>query len=238
MIDLSTRYLGLPLSNPLVASASPLSEHVDGVRRLEDAGVSAVVMYSLFEEEIRQQPLHQQTHLADSPESLPKPVSEPDFFTTGPMEYCRHLAAIKEAVDIPVIGSLNGHTLGGWIQFARLIQEAGADALELNLYYLATDPKATSQQIEGTYLEIVKSVKASLTIPLAVKLSPFFTAFAHMATELDRVGADALVLFNRFYQPDIDLEVLELTPQPALEPTSSRHFPYQPLRDLLRVSEW
>ncbi len=228
MIDLTTRYLGLDLKNPLVPSASPLSEEIDNFRRMEDAGAGAIVNYSLFEEEISRESFELHHHLTWGTESFAESLTyfpEPDYFTFRPLEYCAHIREAKEAVDIPVIASLNGHSPGGWTQYARLIEEAGADALELNLYQVPADPQGSGQTIENTYLEIVKSVKSAVTIPVAVKLSPFFSAIANMAIQLDSAGADGLVLFNRFYQPDIDLETLEVAPNVLLSSSGNLRLP-------------
>ncbi len=214
-MDLSTTYLGLNLQNPLVCAASPLSEEIDNIKRMEDAGASGVVLYSLFEEQIRYERYELHWHLTHGTDSYPEALTyfpEPDQFTIGPEEYLKHIGKAKDAVDIPIIASLNGSTLTGWTDFAKQIQQAGADALELNIYNIPTDPDLPGSEVEKTYLEILKAVKAEITIPVAVKLSPFFSNFANMAKRLDQGGADGLVLFNRFYQPDIDLESLEVTP--------------------------
>ncbi len=225
-IDLSTNYLGLQLKNPLVASASPLSEKIDNYRRLEDAGAAAVVNYSLFEEEIRRDVFELHHHLTYGTESFAESLTyfpEPEMFTLGPEQYLEHIRQAKQAVDIPVIASLNGRSPGGWTQYAQLMQQAGADALELNIYFLATDPQHSGAEIEQRYLDIVQSVKTHVSIPVAVKLSPFFSSMANMATRLEQAGADGLVLFNRFYQPDIDLEHLEVVPNVVLSnPVASR----------------
>ncbi len=225
-VDLSTTYLGLELESPLVASASPLSERIDNYRRLEDAGVAAVVNYSLFEEEINRDADELHYHLTQGTESFAESLSyfpEPDMFTLGPEQYLEHIRQAKEAVDIPVIASLNGRSRGGWIGYAQLMQQAGADALELNIYFLATDPGTTGQEIEQLYVDIVRAVKQNVTIPVAVKLSPYFSSMAHMARRLEQAGADGLVLFNRFYQPDIDLDYLEVVPNVVLSnPFSAR----------------
>jgi dihydroorotate dehydrogenase (fumarate) len=214
-MDFSTTYLGLKLRSPLVVSANPLSEHIDNIRRMEDAGAGAVVLYSLFEEQLlhEQQALHHyerygsESH-AEAITYAPQPVT---FHTTADA-YLEHIARAKKAVNIPIIASLNGYSLGGWTRFARKIEQAGADALELNLYNIPTDPQDTAGDVEQSYVDIVRSVKLSINIPVAVKLSPFFTNMAHFAQQLDRTGVDGLVLFNRFYQPDIDLETREVYP--------------------------
>jgi dihydroorotate dehydrogenase (fumarate) len=213
-MDLSTNYLGLTLPHPLVAGASPLADDLDGVKRLEDSGASAIVLRSLFEEQIRREQMTEYFNLDSHGESSAEASSyfpSPHAFSFGPYQYLEHLRCAKEAVGIPVIASLNGSTPGGWIEYARLMAQAGADALELNLYRISTDPETKSDWIEHQAVETVRQVKRAVTIPVAVKLSPFYTAFAHLARELDRAGADGLVLFNRFYQPDIDAEELTAT---------------------------
>ena len=219
MTDLSTTYLGLSLKNPLVVSASPLCEDVDNIRRMEDAGAAAVVLHSLFEEQIDFESQHLDRFLSLGTESFAESLSYfPALadYKLGPDEYLEHIRRAKTAVRIPVIGSLNGVSTGGWIRYAKMIQEAGADALELNVYYIPTDPEMTSAQVEQMYLDLVRDVKATLKIPVAVKLGHAFTAMANLARRLDQVGADALVLFNRFYQPDLDLEKLEAVPRLTL----------------------
>jgi dihydroorotate dehydrogenase (fumarate) len=228
MIDLTTRYLGLNLRNPLVASASPLSQEIDSIRQLEDAGASAVVLYSLFEEQIHRETLELDFYLSSGTESFPESLSyfpEPTEFRNGPEEYLEHIRRAKSAVQIPVIASLNGSSVGGWIQYATQMEEAGADALECNIYWIVTDPNVTSAQVEQRYLDIVQAVKSAVHIPVAVKLSPFFSNFAGMAKELDDAGADGLVLFNRFYQPDIDLDALEITPNVLLSTPQAMRLP-------------
>lgn len=227
-MDLSTTYLGLKLRTPLVPSASPLSESIDNIKKMEDAGAAAVVLHSLFEEQIRQERNELIHHLAFGTESNPEAqtyVPEPVEFHIGPDAYLEHLAKAKQAVDMPIIASLNGSTLGNWTQYARLIQEAGADALELNIYWIPTDLKTSAADVEAIYLDIVKAVKSHVSIPVAVKLGPFFTNFAHMAGRLDAVGVDGLVLFNRFYQPDIDVEALEIKPNLFLSTPMAMRLP-------------
>jgi dihydroorotate dehydrogenase (fumarate) len=213
-MDLKTKYLGLELKNPIVPSASPLTVNVDHVKRMEDHGAAAVVMYSLFEEQIVQEQKELDTFLTQGTEEFAEALSyfpEPDeFHNANAEEYLEQIRKLKNAVDIPVIASLNGVSAGGWIQYSKKIEEAGADALELNIYYIPTDPDMTAQQVEQMYIDDLKTVKQSVKIPVAVKLSPYFTAFANMAKKLDEAGADGLVLFNRFYQPDIDLETLDV----------------------------
>ncbi|HKI26870.1 MAG TPA: dihydroorotate dehydrogenase-like protein [Candidatus Sulfotelmatobacter sp.] len=228
MIDLTTTYLGLKLQSPLVVSASPLSRDVEGICRLEEAGASAVVLYSLFEEQLRQEELDLEYHLNAGTESFAESLSyfpQPSEFQTGPEGYLNHIRKAKSSVRIPIIASLNGSTMGGWTKFAGEIERAGADAIECNVYYIPTDPKLSAEDIETTYLDILRAVKATVTIPVAVKLSPFFSNLANMAQRLDAAGADALVLFNRFYQPDIDLEELELRPNVLLSTPQSLRLP-------------
>ncbi len=214
-IDLSTTYLGLTLKSPLVASASPLTEDLGNVRRMEDAGAAAVVMHSLFEEQINLESQELDRYLSHGTESFAESLTYfPDLtdYNLGPDEYLEHLRRVKAAVRVPVIGSLNGVSTGGWIRYAKMMQEAGADALELNVYFIPTDPNLSSAQVEQMYLDLVRDVKAMLKIPVAVKLGHAFTTMANMARRFDQVGANALVLFNRFYQPDFDLEKLEAVP--------------------------
>jgi dihydroorotate dehydrogenase (fumarate) len=214
-MDLRTTYLGLKLRTPLVAAASPLCDRIDNLKRMEDAGASAVVLHSLFEEQIRYERYELQHVNAKGGESFPDALNylpEPDDIEAGAESYLRHIQKAKRAVGIPIIGSLNGASLGGWTSFAQAIQEAGADALELNIYTVPTDPNLSGADIEQEYIQILKAVKSVVTIPVAVKVSAFFTNFAHVARRLDEAGANGLVLFNRFYQPDIELETLEVTP--------------------------
>jgi dihydroorotate dehydrogenase (fumarate) len=227
-MDLSTTYLGLKLPSPLVVSASPLSRDVDGICRLEDAGASAVVLYSLFEEQLRQEEMDLQYHLSAGTESFAESLTyfpQPSEFHTGPEGYLNHIRKAKASVGMPIIASLNGSTLGGWTKFASEIERAGADAIECNIYFIPTDPRLTAADIEKTYLDIVRAVKETVTIPVAVKLSPFFSNLANFARRLDDVGADALVLFNRFYQPDIDLEELEIRPNVLLSTPQALRLP-------------
>ncbi|RME41721.1 MAG: dihydroorotate dehydrogenase-like protein [Planctomycetota bacterium] len=228
--DLTTNYLGLRLKNPLVAGASPMSREVGTVRALEDAGIAAVVVYSLFEEQIRHE-LEAHEHFEEwGTESYAEATSyfpRLDYFPRGPHEYVEHVGRIKEAVDIPVIASLNGTTPGGWVEYARMLQEAGADAIELNLYFVATDPAMDAAAVEQRYLDVLAAVRDQVSVPVAMKLSPFFSSLVHFARRLDGAGVDGLVLFNRFYQPDIDLEALEVKPDPAL---SAPHEMRLPLR--------
>jgi dihydroorotate dehydrogenase (fumarate) len=215
MIDLTTRYLGLTLKSPLVASASPLTEHVSNVRRLEDAGAAAVVLHSLFEEQLSLESRQLDAFLSHGEEVYAEALSYfPDLsdYNLGPDGYLDLIRRSKEAVDVPIVASLNGVSSGGWIRFARQIEEAGADALELNVYYVPTDPDIPGDSVERMYLNLVSDVKAGVKIPVAVKVGPYFSSMAWMAKQLEQAGADAIVMFNRFYQPDFDLEALEVAP--------------------------
>jgi dihydroorotate dehydrogenase (fumarate) len=228
MIDLTTQYLGLTLRTPLVPSASPLSQEIASIRRLEDAGASAIVLYSLFEEQLRQETLELDHHLSTGTESFPEALTffpQASEFRLGPEGYLEHIRKAKEAVDIPIIASLNGATVGGWAKFAQQIEQAGADALECNIYYIPTDPNLKAAEIEQTYIDIVWAVKSAISIPVAIKISPFFTNLANVAKRLDDAGADALVLFNRFYQPDIDLDELEIRPNVLLSTPQALRLP-------------
>jgi len=219
MTDLSTNYLGLKLKNPLVASASPLSEKVETVLQLEEAGVAAVVVYSLFEEQIVKKSLELDHFLSRDTDSFAEALTHlPDIgkYSLGPEKYIEHIGKLKEAVDIPIIGSLNGVSSGGWIDYAQKIQAAGADALELNLYYLPTDTTISGNELEEAYFTTVKDIRAIIDIPLAVKISPFITSIPNFAQKIADTGANGLVLFNRFYQPDFDLEELEVVPNLVL----------------------
>ncbi|HJS18018.1 MAG TPA: dihydroorotate dehydrogenase-like protein [Anaerolineales bacterium] len=213
MTDLSTTYLGLRLRNPLVASASPLSRKLDRARKLEEAGIAAIVMYSLFEEQIIHESLELDHYLSRGTDSYPEALSYlPDggIYAVRPEKYLDQVAGLKKALNIPVIGSLNGVSKGGWTHYAKRIQEAGADALELNLYYISTDVNMTSADIEDTQVELVADIKSAISIPMAVKISPFVTSLPNFVNRLVDAGADGIVLFNRFYQPDFDLEELEI----------------------------
>jgi dihydroorotate dehydrogenase (fumarate) len=230
MVDLTTTYMGLNLKNPLVASASPLSEKVDTVRQLEEAGVAAVVMYSLFEEEIINESLELDHYLEYGTDAFAEALTylpESGRYRLGTEAYLKHVSALKEAVDIPIIGSLNGVSRGRWIEFAQKIQEAGADALELNIYYLPTDPDLSANELEDTYIDLVRNVREGIKIPLAVKLSPFFSSVPNIAKRIAEIGANGLVLFNRFYQPDFDLDTLSVIPNLVL---SNSHELRLPLR--------
>lgn len=227
-MDLSTTYMGMTLRNPLVASASPLSEDIGNIKRLEDAGASAVVLYSLFEEQLSRDRMALYHHLSHGTESFAEALTyfpEPPEFNLGPEGYLEHIRRAKQSVKIPIIASLNGSTNGGWTEFAKLMQEAGADAIELNIYYLPTDLDLPGASVEQTCLDIVESVKWSVTIPVSVKLSPYYSSMANMARRLDDAGADALVLFNRFYQPDIDLETLDVLPNVLLSQPQAMRLP-------------
>lgn len=215
MIDISTNYLGLALSSPLVASASPLCDSVDKIRLLEDSGIAAVVLPSLFEEQLELDGLSLNADLSRGAESSPESLSYfPDLHTynLGPDAYIELIRKAKESVSIPVIASLNGISSGGWLCYAKLMEQAGANAIELNLYDIATNPNRAGADLESGYCELVREIKRSVRIPVAVKLSPFFTAPANAAKQLDDAGANALVLFNRFYQPDFDIDLQEVTP--------------------------
>jgi dihydroorotate dehydrogenase (fumarate) len=227
-MDLTTKYMGLTLKNPVVPSASPLSKTIAGIRQMEDAGAGAITMYSLFEEQIRLEAFTLHDRIEDSRWRYAEHVSffpEIGEFNRMSEGYLELIAEAKQAVDVPVIGSLNGVTVGGWIDYAKRIEQAGADALELNVYMVPTDVSDTSSQIEQIYLEILKAVKASVTIPVAMKLNPFFSSIPHMAKELDDAGANGLVLFNRFYQPDFDLEELSVVPNLVLSRSSEMRLP-------------
>ena len=212
-MDLRTKYMGLDLKNPLVHSASPLSASVDSIKRLEEAGAAAVVMFSIFEEQLKQESAFIESALNSGTDSFAEALS---YFPThgeyivGPDHYLEIIHKAKQATQIPIIGSLNGTSNEGWVKYARQIQEAGADGLELNIYHIPTDPNQTAADIEKRYIDVVKAVKAQVSIPVAVKLSPFFSSMANMAQQFDKAGADALVLFNRFYQPDFDLNEMEV----------------------------
>jgi dihydroorotate dehydrogenase (fumarate) len=222
-MDLSVSYLGLSLSNPFMPGASPLVDNLDTVKRLEDAGAAAIVMHSLFEEQVLQEQLATIHHMEVHAESFAEATSyfpRLSEFALGPDQYLTHIERIKKTVRIPVIASLNGITSGGWVDYARRMQEAGADALELNVYYLATDATEPGSAVERRTLDILRAVKQTVTVPVAVKLSPYISSMAHFAAELDRAGADGLVLFNRFYQPEIDIEQLEVIPRLELSTSS------------------
>ena len=230
-MDLTTTYMGLKLRSPLVLSASPISTDINQVKRAEELGASAVVMYSLFEEQINHEINEIDHFLSQGSESFAESLSyfpEPEEFKNlHAEEYLTLIKNLKNAVEIPVIGSLNGVSPGGWMDYAKKIEDAGADALELNVYYIASDMQMTSEKVEQLYIDNLKNVKKAIKIPVAIKVGPYFSAFANMAGKLDKAGADALVLFNRFYQPDIDLNTLEVEPNLHL---SSSHEMRLPLR--------
>lgn len=215
-MNLTTKYLGLDLKNPVMPGASPLVDQLDNVRRLEDAGAAAIVMHSLFEEQITKLQISEFYHTEISADSSSEAASyfpQMKDYALGPDRYLTQISKIKEMCEIPVIGSLNGISLGGWTEYAQHIEQAGADALELNVYYVATDPDEPGTSVESRTLYILQAVKDAVTIPVSVKLSPYFSSPGHFAKQLDQMGANGLVLFNRFYQPDIDIEELEATPR-------------------------
>lgn len=228
MVDLSTTYLNLPLRSPVIASASPLWENLDNIKRAEDAGLGAVVLFSLFEEQIRQEREALLHYLDYGTESFAEAITyfpEPEEYHAKPDEYLDLIRKAKESVSIPVIASINGATLGGWTTFARQMEQAGADAVELNIYNIPTELNKPGAEVEASELDIVRSVKNSLSVPVAVKLSPYYSNFAHMARQMADVGANGLVLFNRFYQPDIDLETLEIRPNVLLSTSQNLRLP-------------
>jgi dihydroorotate dehydrogenase (fumarate) len=220
--------MGMTLRTPLVPSASPLSDSVDNIRRMEDAGASAIVLHSLFEEQLTREQEALQHHLMYSTDAFAEALSflpAPEEFRVGPEQYLEHIRKAKEAVSIPVIASLNGMSIGGWIDYARKMQQAGADALELNVYFIPTDIDLNGADIEKTYIDIAKAVKSVVSIPVAFKLGPFFSNMANVAKRLDQSGVNALVLFNRFYQPDIDLDTLEVRPNVLLSTPQALRLP-------------
>lgn len=231
MPDLTTRYLGLSLRNPLVASASPLSDTVESARRLSDAGVGAIVMSSLFEEQITHESLELDHYLLTTMHGHAESLTYfPDFeqYAVGPQSYLEHVRRLRDAIPVPVIGSLNGVSTGGWVEYARKIEDAGADALELNLYFLPATPETTAAEIESMYLALVHDICAQVSIPVTVKLTPFFTSLPNFARRLTEAGAAGLTLFNRFYQPDFDLETLTVVP----------HLEFSASRDLRLPLQW
>ena len=237
-MNLRTNYLGMKLRTPLVPSASPLSENLDNIKRMEDAGAAAVVLHSLFQEHIFHESAELHHHLTHGIDSYAESLTyfpEPNDLTIGPERYINEIAVAKEAVAIPIIASLNGSTLGGWIDYAKQIEQAGADALELNIYWIPTDPKLGGAEVEKKYLEILAHVKAAVSLPVAVKLSPFFSSFSNMASELVEAGANGLVLFNRFYQPDLDPEALDVSPNILLSTPMAMRLP---LRWIAILSGW
>jgi dihydroorotate dehydrogenase (fumarate) len=227
-MDLSTKYLGLKIKNPLVPSSSPLTRKLSNLKRLEDSGAAAIVLYSLFEEQITMESQNLNHYLTQGIESFPEALTyfpEAREYESGPDEYMEHISRAKNSLGIPIIASLNGVSTGGWIKFARNIQEAGADALELNVYYLPTDPNLSGGEVEQIYIDILLDVKEAVTIPVAMKLNPYFSAMSNMARRLVDAGADGLVLFNRFYQPDFDIENLEVVPHLLLSTSSELRLP-------------
>jgi dihydroorotate dehydrogenase (fumarate) len=227
-MDLSTTYLGLKLKNPLVPSSSPLSRELSTLRQMEDAGAAAVVLYSLFEEQFNQESYTLNHYLTQGVESFPEALTyfpEAPEYQSGPDVYLEHIRQAKQALDIPVIASLNGVSTGGWVRLARDIEEAGADALELNIYYVPTNLYLSGAEVEQIYLDVLQDVKSAVTIPVAMKLSPYFSSLANMAHSLARAGANGLVLFNRFYQPDLDLENLLVVPNLKLSTSTELRLP-------------
>jgi len=242
-VDLTTRYLGFELKNPLMASSSPITGDLDGLRKLEAAGVAAVVLPSLFEEQIEHEAIEVSRLMEYGAESFAEALGgyfpELDDYNTGPENYLRDVTAAKDALEIPVFASLNGTTRGGWVRYAKKLEDAGADALELNVYLIPTDPYATGPDVEQRYIDLITAVKESVTIPVAMKIGPFFSSLAHTARQLVDAGADGLVLFNRFYQPDIDLEELEVVPNVQLSSSMEVRLPLRwiaILRDNVRCS--
>lgn len=227
-MDLTTKYLGMQLRTPLVASASPLSQEIGGIRALEDAGASAVVLYSLFEEQLRQEGVEFEHYLNAGSESSPESTRyfpQSAEFHVGPEGYLNHIRKAKESVEVPVIASINGTTLGSWARYAKQVEQAGADAIECNIYYIPTNTEILGSEIEKNYTDILREVKIAVHIPVAAKLSPFFSNLANVAKRLDHLGTDGLVLFNRFYQPDIDLEALEIRPNVLLSSPQELRLP-------------
>lgn len=228
-MDLRTSYLGLELRSPLVVgAAAPLTEDVDNIKKMEDTGAAAVVLHSLFEEQIRHDQLELHYHMEEGTESFAEALTyfpEPDIFHVEGEQYLKHIQQAKESVNIPIIGSLNGSTLGGWTEYAKKIEEAGADAIELNIYHIPTDFNLSGDAIEQRYIEVLQSVKSSVNIPVALKLSPYFSNMANMAKKVTDAGANGLVLFNRFYQPDIDIEALEVNPHVLLSTPQDMRLP-------------
>ena len=219
MSNLSTKYLGLELKSPLLASASPLCESVDNIKQLEDQNLAAVVLPSLLEEQLELESLSVDSDLTRGADSFPESANFfPDLqtYNLGPDGYLELIRHAKESVDIPIIASLNGVSNGGWLQYGQLMEEAGADAIELNIYSIATDPAISGAEIEQGYIDLVRHLKRTIRIPVAVKLSPFFSAPANMGVRFDEARADGIVLFNRFYQPDFDIEQMEISPSLVL----------------------
>jgi dihydroorotate dehydrogenase (fumarate) len=241
-VDLSTKYLGLELKNPLAASASPLTGDLDSLRRLQDAGASAAVWPSLFEEQIEHEQMELDRLYTQRVDTYAESLTyfpEPEDYHTAPEDYLKGMSEAKKALAIPLIGSLNGSSRGGWVRYAKLIEEAGADALELNIYFVATDVAMSSADVEQRYVDLVADVKQSLTIPLAIKIGPYFSGLPHFAAQLVEAGADGLVLFNRFLEPDLDLENLQFRPSLLLSNRSELRLPLRwiaILRDQLSIS--
>lgn len=228
MVDMSTSYMGIPLRNPIVVSASPLSDRVDSLRALEHAGAGAVVLRSLFEEQFAHDALDLHALFEQWADSYPEAAGyfpRLPHYRTGPEAYLELLVAAREALEIPVIASLNGSSSGGWVKYARQLEEAGADAIELNVYHVAADPADTSAEVELRYVDLVAEVRATVSLPLAVKIGPFFSSIPEMARRLVAAGADALVLFNRFVQPDIDLDALAVVPRVHLSTSDELRLP-------------
>jgi len=227
-MNLTTKYLGLTLNSPIVVSASPLSEKIDNVKKMEDSGAAAIVLHSLFEEQILLEQLEFEHTTTAGSEGFAEALSffpQHDEYRLGPEEYLDHIQKAKSTVQIPIIASLNGTTNGGWTSYAKKMEEAGADAIELNIYSIPSDFNMSGSEIEDNYINILKSVKSAVKIPVAIKLSPFFSNMANMAKKIDEAGADGLVLFNRFYQPDIDLEEREVVPNVLLSHSSAMRLP-------------
>ncbi len=227
-MDLSTRYMGMTLKNPIVPSASPLSQTLEGIMQMEEAGAAAVVMYSLFEEQINQESLLLDHYLSYGTDSFAEALSyfpEASAYNVGPDGYLELIRKAKETTSIPIIGSLNGVSTGGWLEYARMIEQAGADGLELNVYYLPTNPRLGGTEVEEMYLDVLRDVKRGVTTPVSMKLSPYFTSIPSMVGRLAEARADGLALFNRFYQPDLDLEKLEVTPSLVLSNSDELRLP-------------
>ncbi len=228
-MNLTTTYMGLTLRSPLVVgAAAPLTEDIDNIKQIEDAGAAAIVLHSLFEEQLKLERFELHHHLTQGTESFAEALTyfpEPEIFHVGSEEYLNHIRKAKDMVNIPIIASLNGSTLGGWTDYAKQIQQAGADALELNVYHVPTDLDMTGAEVEQTYIDILRAVKSEVEIPVAMKLSPYFSNTANMAKRLAEAGANALVLFNRFYQPDIDIEELEVRPDVILSTPQAMRLP-------------
>jgi dihydroorotate dehydrogenase (fumarate) len=228
-MDLTTTYLGLNLRSPLVVgAAAPLTEDLDNLKRMEDAGAGAIALHSLFEEQIREERLELHHHLEYGTQSFAEALSyfpEPEIFHVGSSEYLEHIQRAKSSVNIPIFASLNGSTVGGWTHYAKEIEEAGADALECNIYSIPTDMEKTSAEIEQVYLDIVKAIKSEVKIPVAVKISPYFSNMANMAKRLVESGADGLIFFNSFYQPDIDIDELTVTSNLLLNSPQAMRLP-------------